>query len=94
MRKNLVESNSGFNLIRFFVGWIRPQRGEGAGTVPSSNRDEELDDLRAKLRRTRWPDQVPGIGWQQGTELAWLRRIVSYWDHEFDWRAWERRLIC
>src|SRR2546429_7293259 len=54
--------------------------------------DEVLDDLRARLRHTRWPDQVPGIGWQQGTELDWLRRRVSYWAQEFDWRAWERRL--
>ena len=32
------------------------------------------------------------IGWRQGTELDWLRRLVSYWADEFDWRAWERRL--
>ena len=30
--------------------------------------DEVLSDLRARIRQTRWPDQVPGIGWQQGTE--------------------------
>lgn len=54
--------------------------------------DEMLDDLRARLRHTRWPDQVVGIGWEQGTELDWLRRLVSYWANEFDWRAWERKL--
>ena len=54
--------------------------------------DEVLDDLRARLRRTRWPDQVAGIGWKQGTELNWLRRLVSYWTREFDWRLWEQRL--
>ena len=54
--------------------------------------DEVLDDLRARLRHTRWPDQVPGIGWRQGTELDWLRRLVAYWANAFDWRAWERRL--
>jgi len=54
--------------------------------------DELLDDLRARLRHTRWPDQVPGIGWGQGTELDWLRRLVYYWAREFDWRAWERKL--
>ncbi|MGA2889655.1 MAG: epoxide hydrolase family protein [Terracidiphilus sp.] len=54
--------------------------------------DEVLDDLRARLRQTRWPDQIPGIGWQQGTELEWLKRRVSYWAHEFDWRVWEQRL--
>jgi pimeloyl-ACP methyl ester carboxylesterase len=54
--------------------------------------DETLDDLRARLRHTRWPDQVPGIGWEQGVELEWLRHLVSYWADEFDWRAWETRL--
>ena len=53
---------------------------------------EVLGDMRARLRRTRWPDQVPGIGWQQGTELGWLRSLASYWADEFDWRAWERKL--
>src|SRR5207302_11039317 len=54
--------------------------------------DEVLDDLRARLHHTRWPDQIPGIGWEQGTERAWLRRLVSCWADEFDWRAWERKL--
>jgi Epoxide hydrolase N terminus len=31
--------------------------------------DEVLNDLRARLRNARWPDQIPGIGWEQGTEL-------------------------
>ena len=54
--------------------------------------EEVLGDLRARLRHTRWPDQLPDIGWKQGTELEWLQRLVAYWAHEFDWRAWERRL--
>jgi pimeloyl-ACP methyl ester carboxylesterase len=54
--------------------------------------DEILDDLRARLRHTRWPDEIPGIGWKQGTELHWLQRLVSYWANDFDWRAWEQRL--
>jgi pimeloyl-ACP methyl ester carboxylesterase len=54
--------------------------------------DAVLDDLRARLRRTRWPDQVPGIGWEQGTDPDWLRQRVTYWAEEFDWRSRERRL--
>jgi pimeloyl-ACP methyl ester carboxylesterase len=54
--------------------------------------DEVLDDLRVRLRRTRWPDPLPGIGWEQGTDQDWLRRLVSYWADTFDWRAWERKL--
>jgi pimeloyl-ACP methyl ester carboxylesterase len=54
--------------------------------------DDVLADLQARLRRARWPDQIPGIGWAQGTELEWLRSLVAYWADEFDWRAWERTL--
>lgn len=54
--------------------------------------DEVLADLRVRLRHTRWPDELPGIGWEQGTERDWLRHLVSYWADTFDWRAWERKL--
>lgn len=54
--------------------------------------DEVLSDLRARIRKTRWPDQVPGIGWQQGTEREYLKGLLAYWADGFDWRAKEREL--
>jgi pimeloyl-ACP methyl ester carboxylesterase len=51
-----------------------------------------LDDLRQRIRRTRWPDQLPGVGWEQGTELGYVRELLTYWAEEFDWRAQEREL--
>ena len=51
-----------------------------------------LDDLRARLRATRWPDAAPGPAWSQGTDLDYLRELVDYWQHGFDWRAQEERL--
>jgi pimeloyl-ACP methyl ester carboxylesterase len=54
--------------------------------------DEVLDDLHARIRGTRWPDQVPGIGWEQGTKLEYLRRTLGYWSDGYDWRAREREL--
>jgi pimeloyl-ACP methyl ester carboxylesterase len=54
--------------------------------------DEVLDDLRARIRSTRLPDQVPGVGWDQGVELDYLRRTLEYWADGFDWRAREREL--
>ena len=54
--------------------------------------DAVLDDLRARLRATRWPDPAPGPAWSQGTDLAYLRRLVDYWAEEFDWREQERSL--
>ena len=35
--------------------------------------DEALDDLRERLGRTRFPDQLDGAAWDYGTELSYLR---------------------
>jgi pimeloyl-ACP methyl ester carboxylesterase len=70
------------------------QRNSSPRIEPFSIQIEEevLSDLRARIRNTRWPDQVPSIGWEQGTDLEYLRGIVAYWAEGFDWRAQERRL--
>jgi epoxide hydrolase len=41
--------------------------------------DEVLADLKDRLRRTRYPNQVAGTGWAQGTDLAYLHELVDYW---------------
>ena len=51
-----------------------------------------LDDLRERLARTRWPDEVQGADWDYGTNLEYLKALVAYWHHQFDWRAQEARL--
>ena len=50
-----------------------------------------LEDLRDRLARTRWPDQIPGSGWDYGTDLSYLQDLCEYWRTEFDWRAQEDR---
>jgi hypothetical protein len=40
--------------------------------------DETLADLRERLARTRWPDEV-NAHWQYGTNLAYLKALVAYW---------------
>jgi pimeloyl-ACP methyl ester carboxylesterase len=51
-----------------------------------------LDDLRDRLHRTRLPGAVDGIGWEQGTDRDYLRRLLDHWRDEYDWRACEGRL--
>src|SRR4029450_13634520 len=51
-----------------------------------------LEDLHDRLDRVVWPDQPDGGGWDYGTELAFLRRLVSHWRNHFDWRVAEERL--
>ncbi len=54
--------------------------------------DATLTDLRERLARTRFPDEIAGGGWTYGTNLSYLRDLVAYWRDRFDWRAAEARL--
>ncbi|RJL36068.1 epoxide hydrolase family protein [Bailinhaonella thermotolerans] len=60
---------------------IRPYRVE----IPQS----ALDDLRDRLRRTRWAPDLPGTGWERGVPTAYLRELAQHWAEEYDWRAQE-----
>ena len=46
-----------------------------------------LEDLRRRLRATRWPDAIDDAGWSLGTDVEYLRELVDYWADGFDWRA-------
>ncbi|MFL6140520.1 MAG: epoxide hydrolase family protein [Labedaea sp.] len=52
----------------------------------------DLDDLNRRLEHTRWPDEIPGVGWERGVPLDYLKELAQYWRTEFDWRVMEARL--
>src|SRR5690349_21060671 len=54
--------------------------------------DAVLDDLRARLARTRFPDEIRDSGWTYGTNLAYLKDLVAYWRDRYDWRKAEAAL--
>jgi microsomal epoxide hydrolase len=54
--------------------------------------DDVLADLRTRLERVRWPDEVPDSGWRYGTSLAYMTELCTYWRDRYDWRAHEAQL--
>jgi pimeloyl-ACP methyl ester carboxylesterase len=52
----------------------------------------QLDDLHRRLDTIRWPDPLPGTGWERGVPTGYLRELVEYWRTSYDWRAAEARL--
>lgn len=54
--------------------------------------DEALQDLKSRLKATRFPDQMDGTAWTYGTDTTYLRELVEYWATDYDWRAEEARL--
>ncbi|MCP2637305.1 epoxide hydrolase 1 [Microbacterium sp. HD4P20] len=63
---------------------IRPFRVEIA--------QADLDDLQARLARTRLPQAAPVDDWTSGTPTSYLREAIAQWRDGFDWRAAEARM--
>jgi epoxide hydrolase len=54
--------------------------------------ESELGDLRDRLERTRWPDELAGTGWTRGIPMGYLKELAEYWRTKYDWRAHEAQL--
>jgi pimeloyl-ACP methyl ester carboxylesterase len=54
--------------------------------------ETELDDLRERLARTRWPEQETVGDWSQGVPLAYIAELCDHWASGYDWRGTEARL--
>jgi pimeloyl-ACP methyl ester carboxylesterase len=54
--------------------------------------EDDLTDLRRRLRDTRWPGPEPVTDWSQGVPLSYLQELCRYWAGDYDWRATEARL--
>jgi len=67
-------------------------RGTPRKTPLISVSDAELEELRTRLRGTRWPTPWPTSGWDAGTEPGELRRLVDYWSSDYEWRAHEQAI--
>jgi pimeloyl-ACP methyl ester carboxylesterase len=86
------------------AGTSRPVAGHDGATAQSPDGDTAihpfriavpdaaLADLKARLAAPRLIRALNGDGWQLGTDVAYLRQLLTYWRDRFDWRAQERRL--
>ncbi|MEU4471063.1 epoxide hydrolase family protein [Micromonospora sp. NPDC023888] len=54
--------------------------------------DAEIDDLKQRLARTRWPDPETVDDWSQGVRLENARTLADHWEHRYDWRRFESEL--
>ena len=54
--------------------------------------EAELEDLRARIAATRWPEKETVEDTSQGVQLATMQALARYWATEYDWRKCEARL--
>ena len=55
--------------------------------------DSEIDDVKQRLARTRWPDPETVGDWSQGVRVENARSLVDYWERGYDWRRFESNLL-
>jgi pimeloyl-ACP methyl ester carboxylesterase len=48
-----------------------------------------IDDLKMRLKNTRWPDEIKGSGWRYGASLDYMKELTDYWLNGFNWRKTE-----
>ena len=51
-----------------------------------------LDDLKSRIKNTRWPFEFPGSGWTFGADLGYMKELADYWANDFDWRITESEI--
>jgi pimeloyl-ACP methyl ester carboxylesterase len=49
-----------------------------------------IDDLKTKIKLTRWPDEIENSYWNFGASLSYMKELTDYWTYYFDWRKTER----
>jgi len=53
---------------------------------------DDLDDLRQRLARARFPGELPDAGWSRGMPLDTVQELATYWGTTYDWRRQEARM--
>ena len=74
---------------------VMTERSAGDTTVRPFTIDipeAELEDLRARIAATRWPEKETVEDPSQGVQLAMMQALARYWETEYDWRKCEARL--
>lgn len=54
--------------------------------------EEILDDLKARIKNTRWTDEITDSNWNYGSSLSFMKELSHYWQNNFDWRKVEAEI--
>ena len=71
---------------------VTPAAGEAIRPFRISFPQEEIDDLRRRIRDTRWPERETVEDDSQGMPLATMQGLARYWASDYDWRKCEAKL--
>jgi pimeloyl-ACP methyl ester carboxylesterase len=92
-RRELLAATAAAGAISMLPGTLRAAAGGDAiRPFTVSFPQEDLDDLRRRVKATRLPDREPVTDFSQGVPLATVDKLAEYWATDYDWRKVEARL--
>ncbi len=81
------------NLVAAFsAATAQPQPKSAIQPFTIAIPDVVLTDLRDRLARTRFPDEIDKSAWEYGVDLGYMKELVAYWRDKYDWRTHEKKL--
>ena len=50
---------------------------------------DDINDLKSRIKSTRWPEKETVKNWNQGTPLSYMKEISDYWINDYNWKERE-----
>ena len=47
---------------------------------------EEIEDIKSRVKNVRWPHEIPGQGWDYGTNVDYMKELADYWLTKYNWQ--------
>jgi hypothetical protein len=48
--------------------------------------EREIEDIKSRVKNVRWPPEIPGQGWEYGTNVAYMKELADYWLTKYNWQ--------
>jgi len=92
-RRDILAATAAAGAISMLPGTVRAgASGDAIRPFTVSIPQEDLDDLRQRVKATRLPDRESVADFSQGVPLATVQKLAQYWATDYDWRKVEGRL--
>jgi pimeloyl-ACP methyl ester carboxylesterase len=74
------------------VATARPVAAPAIRPFTIETPEADLEELRARIAATRWPEKETVADQSQGPQLATMQKLARYWATDYDWRKVEAKL--
>lgn len=54
--------------------------------------DDNISELKEKIKNTRWPDEMHDSSWNYGSNLSYMKDLADYWLNTFSWKKVEEKI--